>query len=256
LLGFGLLAFQHRRQRTIWIWVGLFMLISFIVLALERMPSAGLGNVLAPLDLVGRARYAYLHPSYLKVLSFQTIFSPVFFAMTLLVQGPSVMALFLVGLLVGRAGFFERLAENRKLLRCIFWAGLGIGVTGNSLLLLDVGPWLASLGLTVGAPALAAAYICGLALLSLHVGGGRLLAPFSAVGRMALSNYVLQSLVCSVLFGGFALGLYEKVGSAALEGIAVLIFGMQVLVSGWWLRRFRYGPLEWIWRSLTYRAGK
>jgi uncharacterized protein len=95
-------------------------------------------------------------------------------------------------------------------------------------------------------------YIAGLALISLHTKGARFLAPLAQVGRMALTNYVLQSLICAVLFYGFGFGLYEKVGAAALIGITGIIYLLQILFSNLWLKRFQFGPLEWVWRSLTY----
>ena len=70
---------------------------------------------------------------------------------------------------------------------------------------------------------------------------------------MALTNYVLQSVICAVLFDGFALGQYEMLAPAELLGTAAVIFFGQVLISTWWFNHFQFGPLEWLWRSLTYR---
>jgi uncharacterized protein len=111
-------------------------------------------------------------------------------------------------------------------------------------------PWLASLGFAVGAPALSATYVSALALLSLRVGW---LSVLGNVGRMALSNYVLQSIVCSFLFNGYGLGLYDQVGMAGLWGFVFATYTLQIPLSAWWLKRFQFGPLEWVWRSLTYR---
>jgi uncharacterized protein len=72
------------------------------------------------------------------------------------------------------------------------------------------------------------------------------------VGRMAFSNYLAQSLILSLLFYGFGLGLMGRIGPAAGLAIAAAIFTAQAATSAWWLRRYRYGPLEWLWRSLTY----
>jgi uncharacterized protein len=70
---------------------------------------------------------------------------------------------------------------------------------------------------------------------------------------MALTNYVMQSVICSLLFNGYGFGLYEKVGAAGLWGITFAIYLCQIPFSGWWLSRFQFGPLEWLWRSLTYK---
>ena len=77
------------------------------------------------------------------------------------------------------------------------------------------------------------------------------LALIAPVGRMALTNYVSHSLILTTVFNGYGLGL-QKIGAFAALALAVLIFCLQVALSTWWLGRFRFGPLEWLWRSLTY----
>jgi uncharacterized protein len=76
---------------------------------------------------------------------------------------------------------------------------------------------------------------------------------FAAVGRMALSNYLAHSLVMTSLFYGYGLGLYAEVPRFLQQGFVVALVGLQLLASTWWLERFRFGPAEWLWRSLTYR---
>jgi uncharacterized protein len=75
---------------------------------------------------------------------------------------------------------------------------------------------------------------------------------FAAVGRMALSNYLAHSLVMTSLFYGYGLGLYAEVPRFPQQGFVLALIGLQLLVSAWWLERFRFGPAEWLWRSLTY----
>jgi len=69
---------------------------------------------------------------------------------------------------------------------------------------------------------------------------------------MALTNYLLQSLFWTWVFFGYGLGLWGEVPRAAQVPLALLFFALQVLLSRWWLDRFRFGPAEWLWRSLTY----
>ncbi|MXX77047.1 MAG: DUF418 domain-containing protein [Holophagales bacterium] len=73
-----------------------------------------------------------------------------------------------------------------------------------------------------------------------------------AAGRMALSNYISQSVICTLIFYGHGLGQFEQVGRLGQFGIVVAIWAAQLIWSPWWLARFRFGPLEWLWRSLTY----
>jgi len=75
------------------------------------------------------------------------------------------------------------------------------------------------------------------------------LAP---AGRMALSNYLLQSLVCTLLFYGYGAGLFERLPRAWQPAFALGLFALQVLASHAWLRSFRFGPVEWLWRGFTY----
>src|SRR6056297_2981591 len=83
----------------------------------------------------------------------------------------------------------------------------------------------------------------------LPVGGH---AGLAAAGRMALTNYLLQSLFWTWVFFGYGLGLWGEVPRTAQVALAPVFFAVQVLISGWWLKRFRFGPAEWLWRSLTY----
>ena len=73
-----------------------------------------------------------------------------------------------------------------------------------------------------------------------------------AAGRMALTNYVSQSVICTLIFYGHGLGLFEQVDRLGQVAIVLAIWALQLIWSPWWLERFRFGPLEWFWRSLTY----
>ncbi len=79
-----------------------------------------------------------------------------------------------------------------------------------------------------------------------------LTARLAAVGRMALSNYLMQSVLCTTLFEGWGFGLFGKLDRAELLGVVVAVWLIQLMVSPLWLRYFRFGPMEWLWRSLTY----
>lgn len=76
---------------------------------------------------------------------------------------------------------------------------------------------------------------------------------FAAAGRMAFSNYIAQTLICITIFYGFGFGLFHAMNRLELLGVAVAISALELWWSPWWLARFRFGPLEWLWRSLTYR---
>jgi len=80
----------------------------------------------------------------------------------------------------------------------------------------------------------------------------RLRGALAAVGRMALTNYLMQSIICTTIFYGYGFGLFGKIERFYLLGFVLGVWILQLLYSPWWLRRFRYGPAEWLWRSLTY----
>ena len=81
---------------------------------------------------------------------------------------------------------------------------------------------------------------------------GRLLQAVSAVGRTALSNYLLQTVLCTTLFYGHGFGLFGSVERTVQVAIVLAVWTVQLIASSWWVKRFRYGPMEWVWRSLTY----
>lgn len=80
-----------------------------------------------------------------------------------------------------------------------------------------------------------------------------LMKRLAAVGRTALSNYLLQSVVFTLLFYGYGLELYAKIDRFYLMGFVIVMWVAQLYVSPWWLSHFRFGPVEWLWRSLTYK---
>jgi uncharacterized protein len=149
-------------------------------------------------------------------------------------------------------------AHRALLGRVLTWALLVGGVTHVARYLLHLQglpSWTRALRLPmsiVGNPAMACAYSVALILLfQLPAWRARLL-PFAAVGRTALSNYLLQSVICTSVFYSYGLGLYGRVGPAAGLALTAVIYAGQLAASVWWLRRFRFGPMEWLWRSLTY----
>ena len=82
--------------------------------------------------------------------------------------------------------------------------------------------------------------------------GGRLLQSIPAVGRTALSNYLLQTVLCTTLFYGHGFGLFGSVERTGQVAIVLAVWVVHLVASSWCVKRFRYGPAEWVWRSLTY----
>jgi uncharacterized protein len=80
----------------------------------------------------------------------------------------------------------------------------------------------------------------------------RRLAWAAPVGRMAFTNYLVQSLVFGWMFYGYGLGLFDRLNVTTAFAIGVVVYAIQVAFSVYWLERYRYGPIEWLWRSLMY----
>jgi uncharacterized protein len=80
----------------------------------------------------------------------------------------------------------------------------------------------------------------------------RFLNSFAPYGRMALTNYLIQSIAGTFLFYGWGLGFLGELRNVYTFGLALLLISLQMAFSNWWLKRYNYGPFEWIWRSLTY----
>jgi len=79
-----------------------------------------------------------------------------------------------------------------------------------------------------------------------------LLKPFASVGQMAFSNYLGQSIICTLFFYGYGLGYFGKLQRYELWYVVAGVWIFQIIFSTVWLKFFRFGPLEWVWRSLTY----
>ncbi|WP_233526209.1 DUF418 domain-containing protein [Actinomadura spongiicola] len=174
-------------------------------------------------------------------------------------QAPSALAAFLLGLAAGRRKAFTAL--DQRFLRRLQWTGFTIGLTGGivyghaTLNHPEPAYQVVALGLDViTAPLLAAAY----AATVLRAFEGRhsrtLVRALAPAGRMSLTNYLGQSLICALLFTGFGAALIGRVAPLGVAAIAITLFTAQTVTSRWWLRHHAYGPLEWLLRAWTALA--
>ncbi|BEP49762.1 MULTISPECIES: DUF418 domain-containing protein [Variovorax] len=178
---------------------------------------------------------------------------------TALVQAPEALAMFLAGFIAGKRGLLAQAEAHRTLWWRVFWWGLALGLPGAlayawpTLRLNDPVRDIQGLALTLlTAPFLSAAYAAGL-LLVFQGRRGRWLAQLLApAGRMALSNYLLQSAACAWIFLAYGLRWIGTVGPLATFAIAFAIFAGNLALSHWWMQRFAYGPAEWLLRAFTY----
>ncbi|MEF7562269.1 DUF418 domain-containing protein [Bacillus infantis] len=165
----------------------------------------------------------------------------------------SIMPLFLIGAGAAKLKLLEKLANFQKRAAIMFAVFFAAG------LLIKLVPYIGPDNLATeyfqdlfGGPLLAASYAIMIALMADTEKGSRLLMPLTWVGRMSLSNYLFQSIVCTLIFYGYGLGFYGDISMAGGTLLAVGIYLFQILLSRLWLTRFKYGPFEWLWRSATY----
>jgi uncharacterized protein len=276
LFGLLLMLFRKSSIRKMVIWMIIFLLIpivfsgliSLLPVMLAANPEALAGfeqgnqqQLAQTKDIIQRAYETYSKGTYPEIIAMNWE-QWGFLIIGIFVFYPTCMAMFLLGLIIGRKGLFKNAADYLPFFRKLFWMGLIIGIPLNALLLFTISKttpgsmdqWMALERTTsiFGGVAFLCAYVSGFILLY-HSGKlSKLFSGLSAVGRMALTNYLSHSLIALFLFRSVGFGLYGKF--EVWQGILLtfFIFGLQIFISKWWLGKFRYGPLEWLWRTLTY----
>jgi len=180
----------------------------------------------------------------------------------------AIFSMFLLGLYVGRARILHEVTPHLPLIRRVFGWGIGIGgvsaltewslkqnfgyavfsenTTSNGV------RFLGDMLFAYGSTALALGYGAGIVLLAQRPDWQPVLRPLQNLGRMALTVYLSGTAMFTTLFYGYGFGQLYLLGPAATTAYAVLFFAVLLLFCTWWLGRFRFGPAEWLWRSLTY----
>lgn len=213
-------------------------------------------------DLAAVAVQAYRDGSYLDATIAR---AAEYFVMlgNLAFFGAQILFMFLLGALLGRAGVFANPEAHRRsltgmlLLMMLVAVPLSVhyaNLTADSAFRDFLGARFAQgFAVNLVAGTLFALGYAAAITLALRTRAGKWLESLAPLGRLALSNYLLQSIVCTWLFYGHGLGMMRAEPGFAMEFlIALLLFGVQVAASHWWLRRFHFGPAEWAWRAVTY----
>jgi uncharacterized protein len=173
--------------------------------------------------------------------------------------------MFLIGYALGRSDFYKNIAQNKKVIYWVIAGGLILGLPANFYLSryityfmddywnLKIKGLYQTIFYALGVVPLAMAYV-GLFMLAFQSSAGKkslsILAP---VGKMAFSNYIMQSLIGNFFFLNAGLGYSGTLGPVYYTGFGILVFIIQIIISTIWLKYFNYGPVEWIWRSATYK---
>lgn len=265
-----LLLFRKRQQKTLLWWAGILLSVPavvssvFVAMYLIGFRYKWLMSVMVqkPPDLkkIHSIINIYAHGSVTQILAQNWVEWKHWALGTL--GGAYFLFLFLLGMWVWRSGLVQHLAEYRTLLKrvCMWCLPLGIALNLYTTITFAMVPqdrfsyWAIPAGILSlpSAHLLSAGYASGLALIFISGRYRPFLTKFAAVGRMALTNYLMQSVVCTLFFYSYTTGLYGRVGPAWGLVPTFVLFGAQIAMSNWWLARYRFGPMEWLWRGLTY----
>ncbi len=205
---------------------------------------------------ITQAREVYGNQGYFAILRFRWQETWSLIVPLLIAVLPRTVGLMYWGVAAWRSGILLSPQRHRRILVLCLLAGTALGgtMTANDVWVAALGhsPWPALRNLHIDAAILLAlAYFSGLLLWLTPQRAARMLS-IAAMGRMALTNYLVQSLVLGFIFYGYGFGLIGRLGSAAAASIGVAVYIAQVYLSRFWLERFRFGPFEWLWRSLSY----
>ncbi|KPJ90722.1 MAG: hypothetical protein AMS18_10160 [Gemmatimonas sp. SG8_17] len=171
-----------------------------------------------------------------------------------------VLALFLLGMYFVRTSLnIDRTAETtvyRRTAISFFTLGMILQLVG-AVAQANVGQYMLALpvfliGVFTGVVAVSLGYAAWILTLCTRKAKSALVHALAAVGRMALTNYLGQSIICGSIFYGYGLGLFGQLHATEVMMLTVPIFALQLVVSSVWLRYFQFGPVEWIWRTLSY----
>jgi uncharacterized protein len=254
-----LLFFRNRGQKTLLWWAGAIWSIPLLaIVALHFLGPHGTGDFAPDISRVNAIIAIYAHGSIPEILKENLkVWKE---GLPTLIFSLYTSFLFLLGMWAWRTGIFNRLDREQPMLRRVCAWCLPIGLALNTFVALVYLRWspgapiffAANLLQLPSAHLLAAGYMAGLAVLVHDKAWLKWLEPFAAVGRMALTNYLMQSTVFTILYYNYTTGLYGRVGPAMDLIPTVIFFAMQVWFSNWWMARFRFGPVEWLWRAITY----
>ncbi len=276
LFGFLMILFRKKSNKSLIIWAICILLIPIVLSTLMvlifklalSIPEAAMeiessfqASAAQMKQLFGRAIEVYSTGSFSEIVKMRlreygNILGGIFFFF------PNVLAMFLVGMVLARKKVFEDLEANKPFFRKLLLYSLPVALAGNwlyayytvqsSYISIDWEMVLSLIGHGFGGPAMTFVYI-SLIVFCFQKGYVQWLTrAIQRTGRMALTNYLMQSVIATTIFFSYGLGLYGQVDIVEGMILTVAIYLIQVIWSHYWLRYYRFGPMEWLWRSLTY----
>ncbi|MEL7271523.1 MAG: DUF418 domain-containing protein [Bacteroidota bacterium] len=267
LLGFILILFRKSSDKTLLSLVFLFPLIPLVQYGIKwyAVQQTGIPGELSGSEMFEQIVLTYQTGSFMEI-SMTNFFGYVFGRFPdLIFTGRffKVLAMFLLGFYVAKNRWFAAIPKRKEQLKKIMlWCAV-IGIPCNlvmaHMMTTDAYYTMAPSGIieplvyAFGVPALGMCYACAIALAYQKPRYNLILNRLAPFGRMALTNYLMQSLICCLIFKSYGLGLFGSMGPLFFTLIGIGILAFQIIFSNWWLTQYQYGPAEWLWRSLTYR---
>ena len=203
------------------------------------------------------------HGSYAEIISHNTDFAIEELKNTPIMALVASFPLFLIGYWFVASGVIVKPARHKGLFKAMAWIGVGFGIVlGAAMLIISANPMVklvkefeitANLLMMLSQYFMTAGYIGVFVLIMLSDKAKRWVKWLAPMGKMALTNYLMQTVILSFIFFNFGLGLYGEVSRFAQMGIVLGVITAQAILSNVWLKHYRFGPMEWLWRSLTYK---
>lgn len=276
IIGMVLIPFYRMNNRWLWILFGALMLGAgrYLIFA-----TVGTGSLFIPFDMGPQSPEIATYFETLRSGSLWEVWQTnatqgqvmkADFQLGVFGRAYLTLGFFILGLLAGRYGFFQHFQEKRKLWRKrLFWcmglfllSGLATGLffsiansspgEGGGFGFSNIWHMLGLTGVDMANFWMFSILVIGFLLLFGQANWRQRLMVFAPYGRMALTNYLLQTLIGTFLLFGWGLGYIGQWPAYQTFSIGLLIIVLQVVASKWWLTHFRFGPVEWLWRSLTY----
>jgi uncharacterized protein len=266
--GFGLLAFLHTSNRTRVVWGLIFTFVPVLVYRIEEVFMASLRVFIEPMEFAAhtaRMAAALRGPDHAGLwwehLQYTAVWCSRIYGWYFL----WTLGRFLLGYVAGKLHWFDNDGADHLPVfrRLVLWGGaVAVVTTAVSLLvgfrvlpLPSYGLWgrmLLAACIQAGYLAQTLAYVGIVMLLVQRPWWRRVLGILAPAGRMPLTVYFSQSVICTFIFYGWGLGWSGSVGVAGQVGLAFAIFAVQLALCHVWIRHFRFGPLEWVWRTAVY----
>ncbi|GGM25172.1 hypothetical protein GCM10011351_08570 [Paraliobacillus quinghaiensis] len=253
IIGMFLFLFFKRADRTLVVWALSLLVIptllytGLLYLVRDQLDGYNLAGIQQAIAHYGTGSLFEVWQQNFKDWSYSNgIFTYIILIFNLL-------PLFLLGMVTARRKWLHDIERNHLFLKRVWLISfiLFIGIKAG-VYLWGNPTWLSMLQDTIGGSASAIFYLTSITLIYRSSIGEKLFQPFTYVGKMSLSNYIFQSVVCFILFYSVGFGLYGSISPLGSIGIVFAVYLGQIFLSRIYMERYRFGPLEWLWRRLMY----